>query len=91
MSRRDFAKMRTRQNMARRGSEQVDGGNFTFGAPCRSKSKADERKEAAGLLSPSTMITKNITCPCGHKGKVRVPLAKAGGPFRCVSCGKQKH
>lgn len=89
MTKRDFSKASARKNIADRGFEPVDGGDIQFGKPRRRKSKAEDRREAAALMSPSTMITKTITCRCGHKGKVRIPAARVGGPFRCVICGRQ--
>lgn len=87
MSRRDFLKAAARQNVAARGSEPVDGGNLLFAAPRQRKPKAESRQEASSLMSPSSMVTKIIECPCGHKGKVRIPMARVAGPFRCVICG----
>jgi len=87
MTKRDFSKARALRNIADHGFEPVDGGDVPLGKPRRRKSKASLRKEAAAMMSPSTMITKTLTCRCGHKGKVRIPLARAAGPFRCVICG----
>jgi hypothetical protein len=86
MSKRDFSKMRDRVNVQRLGHEPCDGADLLPDAPKSRLSKASQRAKAAGLISPSTMITKMIQCQCGHKGKVRIPLARAGGPFRCVKC-----
>lgn len=89
MTRRDFGKDQSRRNVARRGAEAIDGSTH-FGQPRKRKPKSEARRETADMMSPSTMITKLITCECGHSGKVRIPIFKAGGPFRCVSCRKQK-
>lgn len=90
MTKRDFSKARARQSIADRGFEPMDGGDIPFGKPRRYKPKVDDRKEASSLISPSTMITKMIECRCGHKGKARIPIARAGGPFKCVKCGRVK-
>lgn len=86
MTGRNFSKMRTRQNIAGRGHEPIDGGSVAIGAPKARTSKADLRNQIQGLASSSTMITKMIECTCGHRGKVRIPLSRADGPFRCVKC-----
>ncbi|TDX88469.1 hypothetical protein EDE05_102446 [Neorhizobium sp. R1-B] len=93
MTARDFAKNRVRQRMSRKGAECVTGGGPWLGEgspPRRLKSKIEARQEASALTSPSTMITKTIICRCGHKGKVRIPVARAEGPFRCVKCQTRK-
>lgn len=89
MTARDFAKSRMRQRIARKGSEAITGGRVGMGPPAPRQSKAKLRDEAAALMSPSTMITKTLTCSCGHVGKVRVALARVDGPFRCVKCHKR--
>lgn len=52
MTARDFAKSRMRQRIAQKGAEAITGGRVDFGPPVRRRSKADERKEAARLMSP---------------------------------------
>lgn len=89
MTKRDFSKARALRNIADHGFEPVDGGDVPLGKPRRRKSKASLRKEADALMLPSTMITKTLTCSCGHVGKVRIALARADGPFRCVKCGRR--
>lgn len=92
MTVRDFAKSRMRQRMSRKGAEGITGGGPWRGersAPGRQKSKQQQRQEAGSLISPSTMITKTIKCPCGHAGKVRIAIAQADGPFRCVKCQRR--
>lgn len=86
MSKRDFSKMSGRANILRQGHEPCDGADLFPDAHKSRLSKASQRAKAARLISPSTMITKMIECRCGHKGKVRIPVARASGPFRCVVC-----
>lgn len=88
MSKRDFSKLKGADNIQRRGFEPRGGADLFPDAPRSRLSKASQRDEAAGLLSPSMMITKIVECRCGHRGKVRIPMARAGGPFRCVVCKK---
>ncbi len=86
MTRCNFAKISSRDSVRQPGHEPVDGADLFPDAPKAKISKSSRREIAASLLSPSSMITKIIECKCGHKGKVRIPLARAGGPFRCVKC-----
>ncbi|OBZ96740.1 hypothetical protein ADU59_03090 [Pararhizobium polonicum] len=88
MTRRDFSKMRMRQNAVIRGSEPVDGDDLLFAAPRQRKPKAAIRAEANSLISSSTIITKMIECACGHRGRVRIPAVRANGRFKCVTCGR---
>ncbi len=87
MSRRDFSKSRATQIVAQKGFEDINGG--FFGQPTvkpRRPTKADLRKEAGAAIAGAKLITKIIQCQCGHKGKVRIPVARVRGPFRCVVC-----
>ncbi len=72
--------------MASRGHEPVTGADLSdkFHRPVKRKSSA--RTEAAELTR-GQMMTKLISCRCGHSGKVRIPVERAAGPFRCVKCG----
>lgn len=89
MSKRDFAKARRFANMSNRGYEPVAGSDLAPSIPKRAISKVSQSAEAASMVSAGTMITKAITCRCGHKGKVRVPMARINGPFRCVMCNSR--
>ena len=42
--------------------------------------------KVAGRTVAPAMITRLIRCQCGHAGKVRIPITRASGPFRCVIC-----
>lgn len=86
MSKIDFHKARRAANMSSRGHEPVSGSDLAPKFRKPRKSKAAQRTDLAKLMSSDTMITKTIACRCGHKGKVRVPVSKASGPFRCVKC-----
>ena len=89
MTGRNFEKLRKDQAVQRLGSESRDGMNLTPGKiRKKKKTKAQLRAEAAGLINPDTLITKSIECRCGHRRRVRIPLARAGGPFKCVVCGE---
>ncbi|MDR6589529.1 hypothetical protein [Agrobacterium tumefaciens] len=87
MTGRNFEKLRKEQAISRLGYEPRDGMNLIPGKIRKRKSKAQLRAEAKGLTTPNTMITKMIECRCGHSGKVRIPLARSAGPFKCVVCG----
>lgn len=84
---RNFEKLRKELAISRLGYEPRDGMNLIPGKIRKRKSKAQLRAEAKGLTTQNTMITKMIECRCGHRGRVRIPFAKAAGPFRCVACG----
>lgn len=85
--RRNFARLKAQSNIARRGHEPLDGANLFPDAPKSKLSKAALRAQVKDLVKPSTMITKVIECRCGHRGRVRIPLARSAGPFKCVVCG----
>lgn len=87
MTRRNFPKLRKEQAVARLGYEPRDGMNLIPSKIRKRKSKAQLRAETKGLTTPNTMITKMIECRCGHRGKVRISLARSNGPFKCVICG----
>lgn len=87
MTGRNFQKLRKKQAVARLGYEPRDGMNLIPSKIRKRKSKAQLRAETKGLTTPNTMITKMIECRCGHRGKVRIPLARSNGPFKCVICG----
>lgn len=89
MTARDFAKSRMRQRIARKGSEAITGGRVAVGPPAPRQSKAQLRAEAIAAVAAARFITKMIECRCGHRGKVRLPISRAQGPFRCVICGRQ--
>jgi hypothetical protein len=84
---RDFKKLKGLRNIALRGYEPRDGMNLIPGKIRKRKNKAQLRAEAKSLTTPNTMITKMIECRCGHRGKVRIPLVRSAGPFKCVVCG----
>ncbi|MDQ1198830.1 hypothetical protein QE435_004540 [Rhizobium sp. SORGH_AS 787] len=89
MTGRNFEKLRRDQAVLRLGYEPRDGMNLIPGKiRKKKKTKAQLRAEAASLTNPDTMITKMIECRCGHRGRVRVPLARSEGPFKCVVCGE---
>lgn len=83
----NFEKLRKQQAILRLGYEPRDGMNLVPGKFVKRKSKAQLRAEADGLTTPGTMITKVVECRCGHRGRVRVPLSRSTGPFKCVVCG----
>lgn len=87
MTGRNFEKLRKEQAISRLGYEPRDGMNLIPGKIRKRKSKAQLRAEAQGLTTSNTMITKMIECSCGHSGRVRIPLSRSGGPFKCVICG----
>lgn len=88
MSNRNFEKARRQANMSNRGYEPARGSDLAFGLPKTVKSKAQQSTEAAALIA-GAMMTKEIACPCGHRGTVRIPVEKASGSFRCVKCLKR--
>lgn len=89
MTARDFAKSRMRQRIARKGSEAITGGRVSVGPPAPRPTKAQLRAEANAAFAAASFITMLIECRCGHKGKVRIPVSRANGRFRCVICGSQ--
>lgn len=85
---RDFRKLEGWRKVALRGHEPRDGINLLPGKiRKKKKTKAQLRAEVAGLINQDTLVTKLIECRCGHRGRVRVPLARSAGPFKCVVCG----
>lgn len=89
MARRNFTKQRGRDLIRRQGHEGVDGALPLGLFAMRVLSKAEQRKAAVAATSPKTLVTKLIRCTCGHSGRVRIPLARTSGPFKCVACGKR--
>jgi len=88
MTRRDFSKDRSRQAIAGRGYEPIDGGYIATGPRRPHVSKAELRNDLDKALSADPMVTKIIKCQCGHQGKVRIPLSRRDGPFTC-RCGRK--
>ncbi len=87
MTRRNWTKDRSRQQMRDRGAEAVAGGDVPIGAPARRKPKAELRAEIANAMAAP--ITKILRCPCGHHGTVELPAWKlAKSRFKCSQCGR---
>lgn len=91
MSKRNFARELTRQRIARSGSESLSGDYVPSGPPRARRSKASLREETTAVLASlaaTISITIALSCRCGHKGKVRVPLKEPRPKFRCIKCNR---
>lgn len=88
MTNRNFEKARRFARVASRGHDPVSGADLSGGIRKPAKHKSSLRAETNDLMH-GQMMTKAISCRCGHRGKVRIPVENAAGPFRCVKCGSR--
>ncbi|RAX40742.1 hypothetical protein [Rhizobium tropici] len=89
MSRRNFSKLQQRKNMARRGSEQIDGGlPILSGPPRKRPSKEDLRKQTKDMFAAVTEITRIFECkPCRFRFRARQAVDPVE-PMLCTRCGR---
>ncbi|OBQ58041.1 hypothetical protein EFV37_13210 [Mesorhizobium loti] len=74
MTKRDWSRNSDRQRIARQGAESVG------------KPRAGAHKEA----DAAEIVTKILRCPCGHRGKVELPLEMlVDRKFKCSRCGRR--
>ena len=89
MTRRDFSKVRSRQAIADRGHEPIDGGLPLLGVPARPRaSKAAMRSLAEDLLSSAVRIQRILRCVCGHQFRRYQPLNPPFPKEPCTKCGR---
>jgi hypothetical protein len=89
MTGRRWDLQRDRTRIANRGAESINGAGVEHGPPKPRTSKADLRTEIyRALASPGATVTKFVTCACGRRGAVRIPIARAGARLRCSTCGE---
>lgn len=87
MSSRDWGRARDRSRIARQGAESIDGAGVQHGPPAARTPKETLRADLAAASKGAT-VEKLVVCPCGHRGKVRVPIERLGSVrFRC-GCGR---
>lgn len=92
MTKRNFTREQNRQRIASCGSESLNGNYVPSGPPRVRTPKAVHREEvnaALAALGATISITVALSCRCGHKGKVRVPLKEPRPKFRCVKCNRK--
>lgn len=93
---RDWSKQRRREAAKRTAGEAVERARYLaeLEAPdTKPSSKAELRAEADRLVAEyrgpvrrlATVI--EVRCPCGHRGKVRVPPGRPRPRLRCRRCG----
>lgn len=89
MTRRDFSKRQSQENVARRGYEPAKGGLPLDGPVPRPRpSRADLRSEANSLLDAATMITRVFHCmPCDIQFRAK-QLIEPVEPMACKRCGR---
>lgn len=89
MTGRQWNKARDSARISRQGAESVDGALIPIGAPKRRPPKSELRAEIdAAMAAPGATVSRLVTCRCGHRATVRVPVAKLGrARFRC-RCGE---
>ena len=88
---RDFSKARHAKIIAQKGFEDINGSFFGEPRNVPRPTKADLRKEANAAVAGAEFITKFIECRCGHTGKVKIPISRVRGPFRCISCRERRN
>ncbi|MBN9219233.1 MAG: hypothetical protein J0I79_14875 [Mesorhizobium sp.] len=87
MTGRNWDRERDRSRVARRGAETIDGAGVRHGPPAARKPKEKLRAEIEASTTPGVTVAKLLVCCCGHRGTVRVPIAKLGrAKFRCQRC-----
>lgn len=85
MAKLDYARAASRDRMRGQGVEAI-GGSMHAGLapPKKRKTKAQRRAE---IVAATALVTRLVSCVCGHSACVALPPAKLGRRLRCSRCG----
>lgn len=88
MTKVNWQRSNERSRIARTGSECISDDGLPGGLtpPRKRQSKAAIQAE---IDAAKAQITRTVTCPCGHAGKVLMPASKRLARLRCSKCGQE--
>jgi hypothetical protein len=88
MTRRDFSKHQSRENVTKRGYEPASGGMPLTGTPRRKPSKQQLRMNLDAAMASVVEIKRVLRCDgCDHQFAALQPIEPPFPPLTCPRCG----